>query len=91
MDSEIVWEEVLSPGESQRIGFARVLFHKPQYVFLDESTSALDLETEMMCMKACLETGTTLISIAHRPTVLPYHKIQLEVRSGQSYVVKNIN
>ena len=36
------WAKVLSPGEQQRIAFARVLLHKPQAVFMDEATSALD-------------------------------------------------
>ena len=40
------WSEQLSPGELQRIAFIRVILHKPDWVFLDESTSALDLAHE---------------------------------------------
>ncbi len=40
------WAKVLSPGEQQRVAFARVLLTKPRAVFLDEATSALDAALE---------------------------------------------
>ena len=50
------WAKVLSPGEQQRIAFARVLLTKPRAVFLDESTSALDEGQEFALYRA-LRTG----------------------------------
>ncbi len=46
------WAKVLSPGEQQRIAFARVLLTKPKVVFLDESTSALDEGQEFALYRA---------------------------------------
>jgi ABC-type uncharacterized transport system fused permease/ATPase subunit len=91
LDTEMVWEEVLSPGEVQRLGFARVLYHKPEFIFLDESTSALDLETESKCMQACVDSGATLISVAHRPTVIKYHQRMLQIQPDGSYVLKELH
>ena len=36
------WALQLSPGEQQRIAFARALVQKPDWLFLDEATSAVD-------------------------------------------------
>jgi putative ATP-binding cassette transporter len=46
LDEVARWGHSLSPGEQQRLGFARVLLQQPDYLLLDESTSALDEENE---------------------------------------------
>jgi len=69
------WSLRLSPGEQQRLAFARALLQKPQYLFLDEATSALDEETEEAMYRLMVESlpGTAIISIAHRSTVAAFH------------------
>src|SRR5262249_7597208 len=42
LDEADLWALRLSPGEQQRIAFARALVQKPQWLFLDEATSAVD-------------------------------------------------
>ena len=42
---------MLSPGEQQRIAFARILLTKPKVVFCDEATSALDEGLEFMLLQ----------------------------------------
>ncbi|WP_332846288.1 ABC transporter ATP-binding protein/permease [Pseudomonas lactucae] len=73
------WGKVLSLGEQQRIAFARVLINKPQYLFLDESTSAVDVLTEEVLYSLMSEIGATYISVGHRPSIIRFHNSMLEL------------
>jgi putative ATP-binding cassette transporter len=67
------WGRVLSLGEQQRIGFARALVAQPRFVFLDEATSAVDVETERLLYGLLARSTATFVSVGHRPTLLDYH------------------
>jgi putative ATP-binding cassette transporter len=69
------WDRVLSVGEQQRLAFCRLLLHKPDWVFMDESTSALDDDSQsaMMSLFQRELADTSLVSIAHRPGLDAFH------------------
>lgn len=56
----------LSGGQKQRISIARALAKKTPLLVLDDSTSALDMETELMIQKSLADVKATKIIIAHR-------------------------
>lgn len=66
----------MSPGEQQRLAWARILLTRPAIVFLDEATSALDGDTEAALYAQLLTDlpDTTIVSIAHRQSVAQYHQ-----------------
>ncbi|MEL6402554.1 MAG: ABC transporter ATP-binding protein/permease [Cyanobacteria bacterium J06626_4] len=75
----------LSPGEQQRLAFARLLLQVPRYALLDEATSALDLDNETRLYSALQATPTTFISVGHRPSLRKFHQQVLELTPGQGW------
>jgi vitamin B12/bleomycin/antimicrobial peptide transport system ATP-binding/permease protein len=73
------WAKVLSPGEQQRVAFARILLTKPKAVFLDEATSALDegLEYTLYQLLRSELPNTIVVSVSHRSTVEQHHEKHL--------------
>jgi putative ATP-binding cassette transporter len=72
------WSHRLSPGEQQRLCFVRVLLARPEILFLDEATSAIDAATEDALYELVLKElpGVAIISIAHREAVAKYHQLR---------------
>ncbi len=79
LDQEGHWNRVLSQGEQQRLGLARALLQKPDFLFLDESTASLDeaAETTLYELLKTRLAATTLVSIAHRVALASFHDRQL--------------
>ncbi|KAG9347276.1 hypothetical protein JZ751_004843 [Albula glossodonta] len=73
------WYDVLSPGEMQRLCFARLFYLQPKYAVLDEATSALTEEAEGQLYRACKQLGMTLLSLGHRNSLQKYHDVMLRL------------
>jgi len=87
------WAKVLSPGEQQRVAFARILLTKPKAAFLDEATSALDEGLEMMLYQLVRSElpDTILVSVSHRKTVEQHHTKELQLLGGGEWRLSNLD
>ena len=89
-DVEMDWGRVLSLGEQQRLAFARLLLAKPRFAMLDEASSALDMSNESIVYQRLKETGTILVSISHRSSILQYHHHVLQLTGNAKWQIHSV-
>ena len=84
LDEVDAWDQRLSGGEQQRLAIARAILAKPDWLFLDESTAALDEASEAGIYRTLRETlpGTTIVSIGHRSTLHAFHDGRIDMQAA---------
>jgi putative ATP-binding cassette transporter len=85
IDEEGPWDQILSGGEKQRLGFARIFLQRPDIIVLDEATSALDPPSQDRLMELLSQEfkEATVLSIGHRPELIGFHGRKLVLKHGR--------
>ncbi len=91
LDESRHWALELSPGEQQRVAFARALLQHPAWLFLDEATAALDEASEAQLYGLVKQRlpNTALVSVGHRSALAAFHERRLEL-GGLPYRSSNV-
>ncbi|WBK02091.1 ABC transporter ATP-binding protein/permease [Methylocystis parvus] len=83
LDEEQSWSDVLSGGEQQQLGFARVLLRPPDIIIMDEPTSALDDLSQTRLMELLSEEAprSTIIHAARRNVDKRFYDREIQLKS----------
>lgn len=79
LDETASWEQVLAPGEQQRLGFARLLLHRADWIFIEQATDALDPagEADMMRLLQDELPGAAVLTIGYHAALDAFHQRKL--------------
>ena len=66
-------KDVLTKADSQRLGLARVLYHRPAFALLDEATDLVSAEDEAAFFDACAQHHITCLSVSNSPRMWAKH------------------
>merc|ERR1712232_432094 len=71
------WQKDLSPGQKQRLAFARLFFHQPSFVVLDECTNGISPDVEHDLYDRCTKLNLAVFSISHKIELKLFHDYEL--------------
>eukprot|EP01065_Artemidia_motanka_P016367 TRINITY_DN2006_c3_g1_i2.p1 TRINITY_DN2006_c3_g1~~TRINITY_DN2006_c3_g1_i2.p1 ORF type:complete len:690 (+),score=279.97 TRINITY_DN2006_c3_g1_i2:81-2072(+) len=71
------WQKDLSPGQKQKIAFARLFYHRPSFVVLDECTNGISPDVERDLYERCSRLNLAVFSISHKTELKEFHDWEL--------------
>jgi len=71
------WQKDLSPGQKQRLAFARLFYHRPSFVVLDECTNGISPDVEHDLYDRCMKLNLAVFSISHKIELKLFHDFEL--------------
>lgn len=71
------WQKDLSPGQKQRVAFARLFYHRPSFVVLDECTNGISPDVEHDLYDRLSNLGIAVFSISHKVELKLFHDREL--------------
>eukprot|EP01064_Diplonema_japonicum_P037825 TRINITY_DN898_c3_g1_i2.p1 TRINITY_DN898_c3_g1~~TRINITY_DN898_c3_g1_i2.p1 ORF type:complete len:1188 (+),score=383.74 TRINITY_DN898_c3_g1_i2:66-3629(+) len=84
------WENILSLGEQQRLGMARLFYNKPKFAILDECTSAVSTDVEHRLYKEAKNLGVTCITLSQRLALNEFHTQELALNSDKTWKILDV-
>ncbi|KAF9130064.1 hypothetical protein BGW39_003514 [Mortierella sp. 14UC] len=80
------WTKMLSPGEQQKLAFARLFYARPMFAVLDEATCSMDSVSEKEMFRQCRLLNITCITVCHQASLERFHqqRIVLDGEGGWS-------
>ena len=81
----------LSGGQKQRILLARALYKRPQFLFLDEATSSLDVDRERLVNQAVAQLQLTRVIVAHRPETIASADRVIVLQQGAAHTLQQVH
>ncbi|SCU79854.1 LAFA_0B06040g1_1 [Lachancea sp. 'fantastica'] len=90
LDMVAEWKDVLSGGERQRMNFARIMFHKPRFVVLDEATNAISSDMEDYLFNLLKRYRFNFITISQRPSLIKYHDLALDITGDETWRLQDL-